>query len=295
MERVTETGSVIKFHKNELIEESSQNIDSKLICGNCVVFKARENESVKDILQQTKYPMAYVCRYKLIKKTSYKLVPVSWKPGEEEARNSGEMTDTDFYTDTEDQANENVISLSESINLLHLSLTNDNEKSNGKSNEKSTTNSQVVTPIKIVKNTVQKVARTQNQTSPTKRASPDAGKDNEDVSPSKRNKLVHNSNYDSPGARNRKYESPIQRKMANIKKNLNTSFTEASKESHSPYETKLDPEKPLTITISKEKRVLAEKNDNNILNKSVHPSYQTRRSILKHPHDSAKSENTFIF
>lgn len=301
---VSDTGLQIKFDQKELIEDCVQsgNIGLKSICGKCIVFKAHENDSVIEILQRNKKhdPMAYVCRYKLVKETIYKLVPVSWQPGEEEAaRNSGEMTDTDFYTDTEDQASE-VATLSEKLDQLHTSLM-DCDELNGNSYEKSSITSKLVSPFKIVNNSVQKVTRCRNHTSPSnKRASPDAGNDNEDVSPSKRNKLIHNSNNETPGARKGKYESPAQKQMLKIKKNLNQSFTDLEVPS-SPYESTVNPEKPLKITLCKtNKRILGEKNENTIkspLNKTIYtPARENhvRRSIMKDP-NSAKSVYKFSF
>lgn len=302
---VSDTGLKIKFNQKELIEDGvkSSNIELKSICGKCIVFKAHENDSVIEILQRNKksYPMAYVCRYKLVKETIYKLVPVSWQPGEEEAtRNSDEMTDTDFYTDTEDQASE-VATLSEKLDQLHTSLTMDCDELNGNSNEKSSITSKLVSPFKIVNNSVQKVTRYRNHTSPSyKRASPDAGNDNEDVSPSKRNKLIHDSNNETPGARKGEYESPAQKQMLKIKKNLNHSFTD-SEVSSSPYQSTVNPEKPLKITLCKTKtRILLEKNENTMkspLNKTIYtPAHENhvRRSIMKDP-NSAKSVYKFSF
>ncbi|XP_055311116.1 origin recognition complex subunit 1 isoform X3 [Sitodiplosis mosellana] len=277
---VSDTGLKINFHSQELIEDvlESKNIDLSLICGKCMVFKAHENDSIADILQRNRklHPMAYVCRYKLVKETIYKLVPVSWQPGEEEEaeRNSGEMTDMECYTDTEDQASEAMPSLNESLDKIIEQL-----------------NSTSVEP----KKSVQKATRTQNQTSPNKRASPDAGKDNEEVSPSKRNKLTGNSNYGTPGTRNGKYESPAQKQMSKIKKNLNDSFTEALQDHpSSPYETTMNPKEPLKLTFSKgNKKPLTEKNENTMqspMNKtliSIRGSSK-RRSILKNL-DSPKS------
>lgn len=295
----SDTGLRIRFHEKELIEDSvkSTNIELKSICGKCIVFKAHENESMIEILQRNNKSnlMAYVCRYKLVKETIYKLVPVGWQPGEEEAaRNSGEMTDTDFYTDTEDQTSE-VATLSEKLDQLHTSLTMDCDELNGNSNEKSSITPKLVSPFKIVNNSVHKITRSQNQTSPSnKRTSPDAGKDNEDVSPSKRNKLIDDSNNETPGAQKGKYESPVQKQMLKIKKNLNASFIDLEIQS-SPYESTVNPDKPLKITLSKaNKRILGEKNENTMespLNKTIHTSARenhARRSIMKAP-NSAKS------
>ncbi|XP_031621748.1 origin recognition complex subunit 1 isoform X2 [Contarinia nasturtii] len=102
IELKSDNGSKIKLHKRELIENivESKNIELTKIIGPCVVFKAKENDSVTDFLQSNS--MAYVCRYKLVKKTCYKLVPVDWQIGEEEQQNLGEIYDTDLNTDTED-------------------------------------------------------------------------------------------------------------------------------------------------------------------------------------------------
>lgn len=252
------------------------------------MYKAHENESLIDFVQKknNKLPMAYICRYKLVKKICYELVPVTWLPGEEEARNAGEMTDTDAYTDTEGYASEATEALDTSLNdyldALALSYSGDgNDELNGKFNDKSCLNSKVVTPIKIVKNSVQKVTRAHNQMSPNKRASPDAGNDNEDVSPSKRTK----SGYNSPGARGGKYKSPAQNKMQQVKRNLNDSLG-APEDPSSPYESKSNPD---TLKITIRKKPLVEKNDNDTLsplNKTLFKpidSASTRRSILKDP------------
>lgn len=303
VKRVSEIGSKIKFHEKELIEDGtkSRNIKTNHIFSTCMVYKAHEHESLDDILRENKtFPMAYVCRYKLVKETVYKLVPVSWQPGEEEnefRRHIGGLTDME-YTDTEDQASEQVLSLNESLDklMVEMNISSVSEpKHSGKSIDKLHICSPLVSPIKIVNNTVQKVTRTRShRTSPNKRAS---GNDNEDVSPSKRNKLNNNANNDTPGGKQKRvYESPAQNKMLKAKKNLNDSFIEASEPPSSPYESKVNPQQPLKMTLSKgNKKVLTEKNENSMyqspMNKKVLELQVSgkRRSILKDK-DSPRSE-----
>lgn len=272
---MSDTGSKIKFHKRELIEDFvSKNIPIGAIFNKCIVFKAHENESVDEIIQsynKVDKMQSYVCRYKLVKETIYKLVPVSWQPGEEELRQTTEFSDLDdrnIYTDTDDQS-EAVCDLNETINQLQISLMNTSDTS------------PLVSPIKIVKNTVQKLPRSQ---STKKRSSPDAAVDNNDVSPSKRNKLNYGS--EARAIRSGKLLSPAQNQMNKIKKNLNDSFTlSTDEEPRSPYHSIIDEKQPLKMVLSKG-RPLQERND--IATQS--PRYNmARRSILKTT-DSAKSK-----
>lgn len=83
---MSDTGTEIQFHKSELIEDclKPKNISLNAICGKCTILKAHENDSVEEILRLNKTSrMAYVCRYKLVKEGTYKLVPVSGQPNEE--------------------------------------------------------------------------------------------------------------------------------------------------------------------------------------------------------------------
>lgn len=255
---------MIKFHAKELIENTeSENIELKKIGGPCKVLKGKEYDSVSNILESYKNgnSMAYVCRYKLVKKTSYKLVPVDWSPGEDE------MYDTDLNTDTEDQS-EAMRSLSSHIDELHLSLTSEDNDIKTKS----------VTPIKILNKS--KVIRSYDntKTSPSnKRASPDNAHDSYDVSPSKRNKLIDTPRLESPATRNGKYVSPTQKKMESIRKNLNSSF--GAEDHLSPYEMQ---KKSDTKIVIKKKGVLTEQNSNEP------QTPRLRRSILVK--DSAKSK-----
>lgn len=269
IEQLSSNGSKIKFVRNELIENcrESKNIALHAICGPAKVIKAHENETLNDIQQHKKYPMAYICRYKLVRETIYKLVPVSWQPGEEELRHTADFSDFDeqnMYTDTDDQS-ETVLNLCDEINQLHTSLT-------------ATAGSPLVSPFKIVKNSVQKVARNQSS---KKRSSPDPTLDDHSVSPSKRNKLINDSNYglESPTTRNSKILSPAPHQLNKAKKNLNDSFTVTNDdESQSPmFTSKINEEEPMKM------RILRERNENKT------NDYVTLRSNLRNP-DSAKSK-----
>lgn len=284
IELYSETGLEIKFNKGELIENSfkSENIDlESVVSKKCTVIKARENETVKT----NENSMAYICRYKLIKQTYYKLVPVDWQPGEEEACYSDDMNDDE---EPSEGHNENVMSLNESLDLLEKSL---------KSMENLEINEKTVSPIKIKNN---RVIRSRDSTK--KRSSPDTNKDNNEVSPSKRIRATDNINnaFDSPGGRNSRYESPSEKRMSLVKKDLNKSFTteplsNVEDSPRSPYHiTAYDIEKPLRMQLTKN-RVLRERNEGenstpvsfSTLKESI-PATRQRRSILKGP-DSAKS------
>lgn len=287
MKKVSDSGLKIKFNQNELIENcmASKNISFHAICGPAHVYKAHENETLNDILPYRKHPMAYIFRYKLIKEISYKLVPVSWLPGEEELRQTDDFSDIDeqnMYTDTDDQS-EAVADLSAKINQLHTSFTKTDE-------------SPLVSPIKIVNNAVLKVTRSHSKSS-KKRASPDLTVKNPDVSPSKRNKLLNNSNYtfESPTIGNGRLSSPAQSEMNKIRKNLNQTFTETDDDLH--FVSKINEEQPLKLLLTKESfkpaQILRERNENTTQNSQKTNNevahHILRRSILKNP-DSEKSE-----
>lgn len=261
--RKSDSGLKIKFYKHELIEScDSSNIKLNEICGKCTVLKAHENDSVTETLARSnkKYPMAYVCRYRLVIEKNYKLVPVSWVPGEEEI--GGEISDADGFTDAEDH-NENVCNLSATINELHLSLIEGNRD-------------KLVSPIKIVNKSVQKVPRIRNQLSPSKkRTSPDAKKPNNDVSPNKRSKP--GSDYESPNTRGGKIASPAQKEMNKIRKNLNDSFNDAELDDDPKSPFYIKDNAPLKITLAKG-RPLREHNDNETPTNKLQ---NKRLSILK--------------
>lgn len=309
-QRTSDSGSKIKFHPNELIEDSttSENKPYDMIMSKCAVFKARENESVTELLQnKKKSAMAYICRYKLVKETfGYRLEPVSWQPGEEEFRmyadEFSDMDDQHIHTDTDTQS-EVIVDLNETLDQIQLSLQNDSE---GDSPVKQLSLPKRVTPICIVNNTVYKSTRKQNKSrAGDKRASPDAKMDDQDVSPSKRNKLTeeHNSHLplDSPKNQTSKYSSPALDRMEKVKKNLNRSsfMTDAPTDTDempcSPYETiKVNDKNPMKMTLRKksteQKTPLKERNENTIISQDMLRTAETPASVAQRR--ILKSENS---
>lgn len=288
----TENGSPIKFYGNEVIENptKSENIERKRIFQRCTVIKARENESLAELLQNRKIDsMAYICRYKLVRdKQGYRLEAVDWQLGEDDQRAlESDFDDQNAYTDTDSQS-EAVLDLNATLDQIHLNLTNDD-----------------VEQPSPHKNLDYRANRTQSNKakSDNKRSSPDASLGNQDVSPSKRNKL--NDAYecretlDSPEIRSGNYLlSPAVDKMKKIRKNLNRSigFADTSMDVDSdvpgsPYVIdKLD--NPMKMTLRKEskreskKTPLKERNDNTVssheLEKTVEmPFNVAQREISK--------------
>lgn len=267
--RKTENGSPIKFYGNEVIEDTtrSKNIPKKKIFEKCVVIKAREHESLAELLQNRKKDsMAYVCRYKLVKAgQGFRLEPVSWQQGEEDQRDAVEsdFDEQDAYTDTDTQS-EAVVDLNATIEQIHLNLTNDDIEQ--------------TSPQRMD----YRATRTQNHKtkSDNKRSSPDATLGNQDVSPSKRNRL--NDDYDSretlqsPETRTGKHASPALDQMIKIRKNLNNSIVFAMDTSMdvdgtpgSPYAPEYKDNDPMKMTLYKiskkeQKTPLKERNDNTV-------------------------------
>lgn len=285
--RETENGSPIKLKENELIEDAteSKNIPYNTIFGKCAVFKAHEHDSLSELLQtRRKSSMAYVCRYKLVKENlGYRLEPVSWQPGDEERVHADEFSDFDeqnAHTDTDTQS-ESILDLNATIEQIHLNLTNDDTEQNPASSSQPPLPPQLVSPLRISnKNKVYKAKRTENNKvkSDNKRSSPDATLPNNDVSPSKRNKLNDNCKsyemIESPMNRTGKYLSPAIDQMKKIKKNLNRSsfMTDTSMDidmdetPSSPYVREYSEDNPMKMTLRKEskgpKTPLKERNDN---------------------------------
>lgn len=286
--------------------------------GKCSVFKAREHESVTELLRaRKKYPMAYVCRYKLVKeKFGYRLEAVSWRPGEEELHMlADEFSDFDeqtVHTDTDTQS-EPIVDLNATIEQIHLSLTSDDNKSSGDIEQPPP--QQQVSPIRIVNNTVYKAKRTQNKMkSDSKRSSPDATLDNQDVSPSKRNKS--NDEYDSdemlksPKNRTGKYSSPALDQMEKVKKNLNRSsfisiddvsidVIDMDETPSTPYVREYKDDNLMKMTLRKQskepKTPLKERNDNTVNNQeltrtSERPLNLALHTIMKPTQPSTRSK-----
>lgn len=295
VDRKTEIGSPIKFRDNEVIEDTTKsvNIPYNTIFGKCTVLKARENDSLI-VRPHRKDPMAYVCRYKLVKeKEIYRLEPLSWQPGEEELRmHADEYSDFDeqnVHTDTDTQS-EAILDLDATIEQIHSNLTNDDI-------EQLPPSPQLVSPlrIRISGNMKYKAIRTQSNkvTSHNKRSSPDATLGNGDVSPSKRNKSNGNCEssevHESP--KNRSYSSPAFDKMEKIRKNLNQSSFMADESMDldetpgSPYVLYRD-DHPLKMTLRKEskgpKTPLKERNENTVNSHELTKTSDTPFNLAQH-------------
>lgn len=299
----------LKFHAKELIEDSttSENIPYDMILGKCAVFKAHENESVSELLQnKKKYAMAYVCRYKLVKETfGYRLEPVGWQPGEDEFRmhadEYSDMDDQHMHTDTDTQS-ELIVDLNEAIDRIELSLHDDTETD---SVVKKASPPQRVSPICIVNKMVCKSTRNQNKIrSGDKRPSPDGKIDNQDVSPSKRNKLIEKHNghltHDSPENQTSTYLSPAQDRMEKVRKNLNRSSfmadapTDMNETPCSPYDSIINDKDPTKMMLRKKstelKTPLKERNENTVKSQDVTRAAETPISVAHR--NILKSENS---
>lgn len=210
------------MNKRELIADASTKpiiIQIASVCGKCFVQYARENDSVDNVLElfgTNGSQSMYVCRYKLVKKTVYELLPIRWIDGAEHSDDDENIdySDVDQYSQA---SNCETINLREEIDKLHLSITErehtDEVTEDGKS----------VTPFKIIENAVHKVKRNRNE------QNPDQNDINEmDVSPSKRSKMVNemNQNYllESPAEQKRHQSNAKSKELTKVRKNLNSSF-----------------------------------------------------------------------
>lgn len=209
-------GEPIELDDNyEVIEDvtASRNVEKKLICCKCHVYYANASDSIAAVLAShelhEKYDKMYVCRFKLVKKTVYKLEPVSWS--REETNSDYESVGDDTCTEDEHEAD------------LHKLLRTIGKKNiETKHIEADENRSKLVSPIKIVNGaSVQKVKRQKNNEVEEKI-------DDANVSPSKRQKIANerNGNYltESPksSSQTRSYHP------GKVRKNLNTSFSDAS-------------------------------------------------------------------
>lgn len=286
-----------------MIEDTtkSENIPKSTIIGKCTVFKAHEHDTLTGLAHiRKKDSMAYVCRYKLVKeKLGYRLEPLSWQPGEDELRlHADEFSDFDeqnVHTDTDTQS-EAILDLNAKIDQIHNSLTNDD------SEQSPPPSPQQVPSIRIsgIANMDYRAIRTQNNKvrSDNKRSSPDATLDNQDVSPSKRNKL-NDKISESPQNRTGKYSSPARDQMEKIKKNLNRSSFMADTSMDidetpgSPYVLENVDDDPMKMKIRKESKEpkipLKERNDNTLNNQELTKTSETplnvaQREIMKSTH-----------
>lgn len=290
----------ITLHKSELVEWGikSENIQFKQILTKCLVFYAHEYDSVSEILEAKKGTskssgaQMYVCRYKLVKQTIYKLLPVSWSNDDEELQNQeSEYTEDDYDDDRIDRASQHpncdTLNLSSRIDNLYLDITERNHKTTDHNKSGKT-----VTPLKISKNSVQKVKRSRNEQKHEENNC-DNHADDVAVSPTKRTKFTNeqNQNYNdgsSPTDHNEYDGSPSpdkMNKMTKVRKNLNSSFmenmdelNESAKASPKIYSSKIVDGSSVKMVLRK-KTPLKEKYDNNT---TIHgtPSQTLHNKIL---------------
>lgn len=214
--RIDSMGKKIHFKKHELIEDGtkSKNLPLNNVLCKCLVNFLPENEigNAMHPNSQTDSKEMYVCRYKLIKETIYKLEPIGWR----RVDHPNDQNDH-FLTDDEEISSIGYESSASKFSDIDNGIGQLNLNSNKK---KQSAEQQLVSPIKIVNNLVQKVSRNKSK---EKNESISI----EQLSPSKRPKIINemNSNY--------LLESPVsapQRKTHHarnsIKKNLNSSFVD---------------------------------------------------------------------
>lgn len=292
---------------NEVVEDvtKSDNVEKKLIFCKCQVYYANPSDSVAAVLAShqllERNAKMYVCRFKLVKKTVYKLEPVSWS--REEANSDCESVAEETCTEDEHEPDLGKLLRKfgpKKIEIKHL--------------EADENQSKLVSPIKIVNGeSVQKVKRQKNNELNEK--SGDA-----DVSPSKRQKIAdeRNGNYltESPKSSSQTRSYPKNNKA---RKNLDSSFSDAPIDTdnngtidrvESYSVDPVDSSKTLKMKIRKKSATpLKELHDNvtdtptrdlrkKVLHRNLHADYEAsvtsptprRASILKNGSDSGKSE-----
>lgn len=309
-----------KIEEKELIEYSieSAKISISQICTRCSVIIANKDDNVNALLKSKKMEakhsneMMYVCRYKLVKKTVYELLPVTYK-----TRHDNEI-DNSYDECSEDDDNIVSINLSAKIEELYLSTTSGGSDTSFESNAEN----KKVTPFKIKDNSVHKLKRRTNLNGNGTASNNESYDDDEHnsfvhSSPNKKSRVdATNQNYSPAIERNKRYLSHEQEKhnrMTRVRKNLNTSFSNQTDSidnisppnSTSNYTSKIvkNGSENIKLVIQKENRTpLKDNHDNNKPDKSPHISLRnkildpvitstpsTRRSILKPSDGSAKS------
>lgn len=289
---IDENGESINLHENEVVENGLVQpglVDKKLILCKCQVFYANVSDSVEAILephrQRKNYTkQMYVCRFKLVKKTIYKLQPVSWRREEPTSGDESTVYDT---------GDEDAAALSDVFKEIELSVRK--RKTTKRSEDTDENRIKLVSPIKIVNgDSVQKVKR------PITYRFEDV---NAEVSPTKRGKFINE--------RNANYLTQSPKRSDKIRKNLNSSFADVSRDAdNNDSFDEMDTYSVVQMPQSAQMRMklrktpLTEVNDNitdsptrnlrnKLFNKNVHPvdaEATPRRSILKTSGESAKSK-----
>lgn len=293
----------------------SDNVDKKFILCKQPVFhaypgdsiaaeiekrKAEAREAQNRFGQKRKQSKMYVCRFKLVKKTVYRLQPVSWT--REEPNSDYESVVDDTCTEDETEA----CHLNDLIRSLKI---NERKRSATKHAEADENRSKLVSPIKIVNgNSGHKVKRSTDKA--------EERTDDVDVSPNKRGKFVNeqNGNYLAESPKSVDRPRSHSRNAGKARKNLNSSFLEVSVDEDNTNSTDepgtytvapVDSEHTVRMTFRKNPTTpLKERHENisdspgrdlrkQVLSKTVEASVtpmQGRRSILKNGGDSTKSE-----
>lgn len=318
--------------KNEVIESDfgELKLSKHCIIGKCVVIGVPPEGSVATVLaenQDKEKTIMYVCRYKLVKKTIYELLPITWS-------NETNLSSSNNENDINTVENEEI--MTNGLNRLHLGtgkIIDDQIK--------------LVSPIKIVNNSVQKVKRNENYpiNLSIERKRGDTGyynnnyHENASDDDDGHNKKINKKIDDENGSPNKKakyqndthtnelteiIESPDHRnirngqnkRLSNVTRNLNTSFMDSpdidkndsvtNLPTYNIVENSADEGKPLVTRlrraqISRTATPLKEITPNNEicsrrenLLKEIHKGFsepftpKTRRSILKNA-DSGKS------
>lgn len=260
------------------------------MCGKCYVFYSGENNlddvlRSKEMLDKYANEQIYVCRYKLVKKTVYTLMPVEWSCEEEERQNRSGEFDTDD-SDNDDDDNYRSINLSDEINELYLSTMSEPPNHDGNDADG---NGLRVTPIKIVDSSVVKLKRNTISDQVTRKAKATDDSDNidgEQVSPSKRSRYEDeaNQNYLTESPRTNRCYSPHKpeklARMTQVKKNLlEQSFNSTADDIDDSFGSPLSSNTP-----SYTSKIVASEN-----NKSVKMVLRKSRTPLKEQHDNVRS------
>lgn len=214
----------------ELVEQAHpqtpDKIAKKFVCAKVNVICLNTKPLIDDVLRLENTLISsgssdmYVCRYKLIKTTVYQLMPISYYDTNE----TGEYSEDDRNSLA---SNLDTIDLRNEIDKLHSSTTernaNENTREEGEKDKQ-------VTPFKIIKNSVQKVKRRNDNDLQSNDPNDDDDDDTVELSPSKRTKMVNDSNQnylaESPVGPKNSHRTVKSQKMTNVKKNLNMSFDE---------------------------------------------------------------------
>lgn len=158
------TGDPITLESFDLVEDgtSSENIPIKQVLRKCWVTFGSKRETFAMKKRSNCSEEMYVCRYKLVKETIYKLEPIGWRRSE--GRKDSFLSEHDEY----DYNGSKISDIDNRIGQLFLSANKKQEP----------TQNQLVSPIKIVNNLVHRVPRSEmrpnrnyiGSVSPTKRA-----------------------------------------------------------------------------------------------------------------------------